>query len=289
MSILIDNKSRILVQGITGREGLYHSERMHEYGHNVVAGTSPGRGGDWVLDGKIPVFDTVRDAIDSTDANTSVIFVPAYYAADAIMESIDARVRRIICISEGIPIRDMMIVRSLLENSDSRLIGPNSPGVLTPGQAKAGIIPGNIAIPGNVGVVSRSGTLTYEVVLALKKAGIGVSSCIGIGGDPILGTNFVDCLDMFEADPHTDQIVLIGEIGGNDEELAAEFISNHVTKPVYAYIAGRSAPENRRMGHAGAIIEGKSGSAKSKMEILMRAGVQLFSYPEEISEVIRVA
>lgn len=286
MSILVDNNSRILVQGITGREGLYHCERMYEYGHNVVAGTSPGRGGDWVLDGKIPVFDMVADAVASTAADTSVIFVPAYFAADAIIESIEAGLHRIICISEGIPIKDMMIVRSILENSDSRLIGPNSPGVLTPGQAKAGIIPENIAIPGRVGVVSRSGTLTYEVVLALKKASIGVSTCIGIGGDPILGTNFVDCLDMFEADPHTDQIVLIGEIGGNDEERAAEFIANHVTKPVFAYVAGRSAPEGRRMGHAGAIIEGKTGSAKSKMEILMRAGVHLVSYPEEIAKEI---
>jgi len=288
MTVLLNEQARILVQGITGREGLYHSERMHAYAKNVVAGTSPGHGGEWVLDYKVPVFDTVQDAKESTQADTSVIFVPAFHAADAIMESIEAEIRLIVCISEGIPIKDMLKVRALLEQSDSRLIGPNSPGILTPGIAKAGIIPGSIAIPGKVGVVSRSGTLTYEVVQALKKAGVGVSTCVGIGGDPIVGTSFVECLDLFESDPHTDQIILIGEIGGNEEELAAEFILNQVTKPVYAYIAGRTAPENRRMGHAGAIIEGKTGSARSKIEALLRAGVQLFSYPEEIAEIIRV-
>jgi succinyl-CoA synthetase alpha subunit len=196
--------------------------------------------------------------------------------------------RLIVCISEGIPIKDMLKIRTLLEQSESRLIGPNSPGILSPGKAKAGIIPDSIAIPGRVGVVSRSGTLTYEVVQALKNAGVGVSTCVGIGGDPIVGTSFVECLDMFESDPHTNQIILIGEIGGNEEELAAEFIMNQVTKPVYAYVAGRTAPENRRMGHAGAIIEGSTGSARSKVETLLRAGVQLFSYPEEIAEIIRI-
>jgi len=288
MTILLNEDARILVQGITGREGLYHSQRMHAYAKNVVAGTSPGHGGEWVLGDKVPVFDTVQDAKDSTQADTSVIFVPAFAAADAILESIQAEMRLIVCISEGLPIKDMLKIRTLLEQSESRLIGPNSPGILSPGKAKAGIMPDSIAIPGRVGVVSRSGTLTYEVVQALKSAGIGVSTCVGIGGDPIVGTSFVECLDMFESDPHTDQIILIGEIGGNEEELAAEFIMNQVTKPVYGYVAGRTAPENRRMGHAGAIIEGSKGSARSKVETLLRAGVQLFSYPEEIAEIIRI-
>lgn len=288
MTILLNENARILVQGITGREGLYHSERMYAYAKNIVAGTSPGHGGEWVLGDKVPVFDTVQDARESTQADTSVIFVPACAAADAIMEAIEAEIRLIVCISEGIPTKDMLKVRALLEHTESRLIGPNSPGILSPGKAKAGIIPGSIAFPGRVGVVSRSGTLTYEVVQALKDAGVGVSTCVGIGGDPIVGTSFVECLDLFESDPHTDQIVLIGEIGGNEEELAAEFILNQVTKPVYAYVAGRTAPENRRMGHAGAIIEGKTGSARSKIEALLRAGVQLFSYPEEIAEIIRM-
>jgi len=288
MTILLNEDARILVQGITGREGLYHSRRMHAYAKNVVAGTSPGHGGEWVLGDKVPVFDTVQDAKDSTQADTSVIFVPAFAAADAILESIQAEMRLIVCISEGLPIKDMLKIRTLLEQSESRLIGPNSPGILSPGKAKAGIMPDSIAIPGRVGVVSRSGTLTYEVVQALKNAGVGVSTCVGIGGDPIVGISFVECLDMFESDPHTDQIILIGEIGGNEEELAAEFIMNQVTKPVYGYVAGRTAPENRRMGHAGAIIEGSKGSARSKVETLLRAGVQLFSYPEEIAEIIRI-
>ena len=288
MTILLNEDARILVQGITGREGLYHSQRMHAYAKNVVAGTSPGNGGEWVLGDKVPVFDTVQDAKDSTQADTSVIFVPAFAAADAILESIQAEMRLIVCISEGLPIKDMLKIRTLLEQSESRLIGPNSPGILSPGKAKAGIIPDSIVIPGRVGVVSRSGTLTYEVVQALKNAGVGVSTCVGIGGDPIVGTSFVECLDMFESDPHTNQIILIGEIGGNEEELAAEFIMNQVTKPVYAYVAGRTALENRRMGHAGAIIEGSTGSARSKVETLLRAGVQLFSYPEEIAEIIRI-
>ncbi len=283
MSILIDKTSRVLVQGITGREGLYHTTRMFSYGTNVVAGTSPGRCGEWVLDKKVPVFDTVKQAVDSTAANTSVIFVPAFSCADAILESIDAGMSRIICITEGIPLKDMMVVKSLLDRSSSRLIGPNSPGVLSPGQALAGIIPGKIGLPGNVGVVSRSGTLTYEVVAALKKVGVGVSTCVGIGGDPILGTSFLDILDMFEADPHTNKIVLIGEIGGNEEERAAEFITAHVTKPVFAYIAGKSAPEGRRMGHASAIVEGKTGSAETKTEELMSAGVRVVDYPEQIA------
>ena len=286
MSILLTDRSKILVQGITGREGQYHARRMQEYGHNVVAGTSPGHGGEWVLDGKVPVFDTIEEAKASTGADTSVIFVPAYYAFDAILEAIDNEIELIVCISEGIPTKDMLKVRRVLASQECTLIGPNSPGILTPGQAKAGIIPGNIAIPGKVGIVSRSGTLTYEVALALKRTGVGVSTCVGIGGDPIIGTSFVDCLALFEDDPHTDQVILIGEIGGNEEEKAAEFILNEMTKPVYAYIAGKSAPENRRMGHAGAIIEGKTGSAQSKIDAFIQAGVRVFSFPEEIAELI---
>jgi succinyl-CoA synthetase alpha subunit len=286
MSILLTKESKIIVQGITGREGRYHAQRMQEYGHNVVAGTSPGHGGEWVLDGKVPVFDTVEEAKTSTGADTSVVFVPAYYAFDALLESIDAGIQLIVCITEGIPIMDMLQVRRVLAGKECYLIGPNSPGIITPGQAKAGIIPGDIAIPGKVGIVSRSGTLTYEVSLALKRAGIGVSTCVGIGGDPVIGTSFVDCLELFEDDPHTDQVVIVGEIGGNEEEKAAEFVQNEMTKPVYAYIAGKSAPENRRMGHAGAIIEGNTGSAESKITAFKQAGVKVVSFPEEIATLI---
>jgi len=286
MSIFLTKSSKILVQGITGREGLYHAQRIQDYGHNLVAGTSPGHGGEWVLDGKIPVFDTVQEAKDFTEADTSVVFVPAYAATDAILESVDAGIKLIICISEGIPVKDMLKIKRILESSECHLIGPNSPGILTPGQAKAGIIPGNIAIPGKVGIISRSGTLTYEVALALKRASIGVSTCIGIGGDPIIGTGFVECLSLFDEDPHTDQVILVGEIGGNEEEKAADFVLNEMTKPVYAYIAGKSAPVNRRMGHAGAIIEGNTGSAQSKIEAFLHAGVKVFSFPEEIAELL---
>lgn len=282
MSILVNKQTRLIVQGITGNEGLFHTTQMLAYGTNVVAGVTPGKGGEWVLDGKIPVFDTVRSAVEMTAANTSVIFVPARFAPDAILEAADAGVSLIVCITEGIPVQDMMRVRSYLDQKRVRLIGPNCPGLLTPGEAKVGIIPNNIAIPGNVGIVSRSGTLTYEVLYALKLAGKGASTCVGIGGDPINGTNFVDVLELFEADPHTDQVVMIGEIGGTDEEKAAEFISRHMTKPVVAFIAGQSAPPGKRMGHAGAIIEGGTGTARDKVLALEKSGVRVANHPEEI-------
>jgi len=286
MSILVDKNTRLVVQGITGNEGLFHTQGMLSYGTSVVAGTRPGKGGEWVLDGKIPVFDSVKIAVEATGANTSVIFVPARNAADAILESVDAGVSLIVCITEGIPVQDMMKVRNYLDQKSVRLVGPNCPGLLTPGECKVGIIPGDISISGNVGVVSRSGTLTYEVLYALKLLGRGVSTCVGIGGDPINGTNFIDCLKLFEEDPRTDQVVLIGKIGGTDEEKAAEFISDHMTKPVVAFIAGQTAPPGKRMGHAGAIVEGGSGLASDKIKALQSAGVQVAKHPEEIPSLL---
>lgn len=281
MSILINKKNRLVVQGITGNEGLFHTTQMVNYGTNIVAGVTPGKGGEWVLE-KIPVFDSVRMAVEATGADTSVIFVPARFAADAMYEAADAGIGLIICITEGVPVLDMMRVRQYLDQKETRLVGPNCPGLITPGAAKAGIIPGNIAIPGRIGVVSRSGTLTYEVLYALKEVGMGVSTCVGIGGDPINGTNFIDCLRLFEADPYTEKVVLIGEIGGTDEENAAEFIADHMTKPVVSFIAGQTAPPGKRMGHAGAIIEGSAGTAQDKILALGRAGVQVARHPEEI-------
>ncbi len=282
MSILVNKNTRLLVQGITGQEGLFHTEKMVSYGTKVVAGVTPGKGGEWVLNGKIPVFDSVKIAKNATGANTTIIFVPARFAADAIFEAADAAMDLIICITEGVPVSDMMRVRNFLDQKGVRLVGPNCPGLLTPGEAKVGIIPGNIAIPGNIGVVSRSGTLTYEVLYALKNLGLGVSTCVGIGGDPINGTNFIDTLEMFQEDSETDKIVLIGEIGGTDEEQAAEYISQHVTKPVAGFIAGRSAPPGKRMGHAGAIVQGGTGLAEDKIKALEAVGVRMAQHPEEI-------
>ncbi len=287
MSILVNKDTRLLVQGITGHEGLFHTEQMLAYGTNVVAGVRPGKGGEWVLDGKVPVFDSCRAAVEATGANASIIFVSAASAPDAIYEAADARIPLIVCITEGIPVQDMMRVRAYLDLKGVRLLGPNCPGVLTPGEAKVGIIPGDIAIRGNIGIVSRSGTLTYEVLYALKLAGLGATTCVGIGGDPINGTDFVDCLDMFEADPHTEKIVLIGEIGGTDEEKAAQFIARRMTKPVVAFIAGQTAPPGKRMGHAGAIIEGGSGTAADKIRALETAGVRVAKHPEEIPELLQ--
>ena len=286
MSILINKNTRLVVQGITGNEGLFHTSQMLAYGTNVVSGVTPGKGGEWVLDGKIPVFDTLQMAVDTTGANTSVIFVPARFAPDAILEAADAGVQLIVCITEGIPVQDMMRVRSYIDQKKVRLIGPNCPGMLTPGECKVGIIPNSIAIPGNVGIVSRSGTLTYEVLYALRGAGMGASTCVGIGGDPVNGTNFIDVLDMFEADPHTEKVVMIGEIGGSDEEKAADFINRKMTKPVVSFIAGQSAPQGKRMGHAGAIIEGGSGTAKDKIRALEAAGVRVAKHPEEIPSLL---
>ena len=287
MSILIDKNTRLVVQGITGNEGLFHTEQMVVYGTSVVAGVTPSKGGEWVLDGKIPVFDSVRMAVEATGANTSVIFVPARFSPDAIFEAADAGIELVVCITEGIPVQDMMRVCNYLDQKGVRLVGPNCPGLLTPGESKVGIIPGNIAIPGTIGVVSRSGTLTYEVLYALKLVGMGVSTCVGIGGDPINGTNFIDCLQMFEEDPQTEKIVMIGEIGGTDEEKAAEFIADRLTKPVVSFIAGQTAPPGKRMGHAGAIIEGGAGTAADKVRALENAGVQVARHPEEIPELMR--
>jgi succinyl-CoA synthetase alpha subunit len=287
MSILVGKNTRLLVQGITGNEGLFHTEQMLNYGTNVVAGTRPGKGGEWVLDGKVPIFDSVKIAIEATGANASVIFIPARFAPDAIYESADAGIPLIVCITEGIPVLDMMRIRNYIHQKGTRLVGPNCPGILTPGEAKVGIIPGDISIPGNIGVVSRSGTLTYEVLYALMKVGLGASTCVGIGGDPINGTNFIDVLSMFEADPFTEQVVLIGEIGGTDEEKAAEFIADHMTKPVVAFIAGQTAPPGKRMGHAGAIVEGGSGLAADKVLALEKAGVRVASQPAQIPELLK--
>ena len=284
MAILVDKNTKLLVQGITGREGLFHTEQMIEYGTNVVGGVTPGKGGEWAL-GK-PVFDTVKAAKEATGANVTIIYVPAAFAADAIYEAIDAEIPLIVCITEGVPVADMMKVRTRLDHSQSRLLGPNCPGLLTPGQAKVGIMPGHIAIPGSVGVVSRSGTLTYEVVYALTLRGIGQSTCVGIGGDPVNGTSFIDVLHMFEDDPVTEKVVMIGEIGGTDEEKAAQFIANHMTKPVVSFIAGQTAPPGKRMGHAGAIVEGGSGTAADKVAALHAAGVKVAEHPEQIPDLL---
>jgi succinyl-CoA synthetase alpha subunit len=284
MAILVSSETRLLVQGITGNEGSFHTRRMLDYGTQVVAGVTPGKGGEWVHG--VPVFDTVREAVQTTGADTSVIYVPAAFAADTIMEAADAGVGLIVCITEGIPVLDMVRAAQFLAGTDSRLIGPNCPGVITPGQAKVGIMPGHIHMPGPVGVVSRSGTLTYEVVKALTDRGIGQSTAVGIGGDPIVGTTFVDILQMFEADPATTHIVLIGEIGGSDEERAAQFIATEVSKPVTAFIAGRTAPPGQRMGHAGAIIEGGEGTARDKIAALEAAGIRVARHPAEVAEMV---
>ncbi|MDT8307486.1 MAG: succinate--CoA ligase subunit alpha [Anaerolineae bacterium] len=288
MSILVDENTRLVVQGITGRQGEFHTMQMLEYGTEIVAGVTPGKGGQWVQG--VPVFNTVKKAVEAKGANTSVIFVPARFAPDAIYEAADAGIKLIVCLTEGIPVLDMVKVRAYLDSKGARLIGPNCPGLLTPltdnRGVKVGIIPASIVQPGPVGVVSRSGTLTYEVVYALTERGVGQSTCVGIGGDPINGTSFIDVLQMFEEDPETEQVVLIGEIGGNDEERAAAYIARHMTKPVTAFIAGRTAPPGRRMGHAGAIVEGSSGTAQGKIDALTEAGVRVADHPEQIVELI---
>ena len=286
MSILVNQNTRLLVQGITGNEGLFHAQQMYKYKTNIVAGVSPGKGGEWVLEGKVPVFDSVKSAVETTGADTSVIFVPANHCADAIYEAADAGISLVVCITEGVPVQDMMRVKRFLSQRKTRVIGPNCPGILSPGQCKIGIIPGDITFAGNVGVISKSGTLTYEVLYALKAAGQGVSTCVGIGGDPIKGTGYVELLEMFEDDAKTDEIVLIGEIGGNEEEAAAEYISRHMTKPVVAFIAGVTAPPGKRMGHAGAIIEGKKGTAQEKIKALEASGIRVAQHPEQIPELL---
>lgn len=287
MSILINQDTRLVVQGITGHEGRFHSEQMLAYGTNIVAGVTPGKGGEWVLEGKIPVFDSVSAAVEVTGANVSIIFVPARFAGDAILEAAHAEIPLIVCITEGIPVKDMLQIKKFIRRKNVILIGPNSPGIISPPRTKVGIIPGNITQPGTVGIVSRSGTLTYEVVYALKQAGEGTSTCVGIGGDPVIGMDFIEILSFFEGDPQTEKIVLIGEIGGQDEEKAAEYIASQITKPVIGFIAGRSAPPDKRMGHAGAIIEGGRGTADTKINALRNVGVQVAFYPEEIPNILQ--
>jgi len=284
MSILVNKDTRLVVQGITGREGLFHTEQMIEYGTNVVAGVTPGKGGEWAAGA--PVFDTVKEAVEARGANTSVIFVPARFAPDAILEAADAGIRVIVCITEGVPTLDMIRVRAYLDQVGARLIGPNCPGLITPGVAKVGIMPGHIHRPGAVGVVSRSGTLTYEVVYALTQRGIGQSTAMGIGGDQVIGVTFMDVLKLFDEDPQTEQIVLIGEIGGTDEERAAGYLAERMVKPVTAFIAGQTAPPGKRMGHAGAIISGGTGTAEDKIRALQAANVTVARHPEEIAEIV---
>jgi succinyl-CoA synthetase alpha subunit len=286
VAILVDRNTRLLVQGITGREGEFHSQQMIAYGTQIVAGVTPGKGGHRACDGQVPVFDTVAEAVGETQANASVIYVPARFAPDAIIEAADAGIPLIVCITEGIPVLDMIEIRAYLDQRGSRLVGPNCPGLLTPDEAKVGIMPGHIATPGPVGVVSRSGTLTYEVVYALTTRGIGQTTCVGIGGDPIIGTNFIDALRLFEEDPKTEQVILIGEIGGTAEERAAEFIDEQMTKPVTAFVAGRTAPPGKRMGHAGAIIQGGTGTAADKIAALEAVGVPVAKHPEEIADIV---
>jgi succinyl-CoA synthetase alpha subunit len=289
MSILVNRETRLLVQGITGREGEFHSTAMLEYGTNIVAGVTPGKGGQTALDGRVPVFDTVADAVTETGANATCIFVPATAAPDAMLEAAEAGMPLVVCITEGIPALDMLRVHHVLRATRVRLIGPNCPGLTSVGEAKVGIIPGNIHQPGPVGLVSRSGTLTYEVVQAMTDAGLGQSTCVGIGGDPVVGTSFIDVLDLLNRDPSTEAIVLIGEIGGDDEERAAEFCAREVRKPMAAFIAGRTAPPGRRMGHAGAIISGGAGTAESKRQALEAAGIRVADSPSQIPQLLREA
>ena len=289
MSILVGRETRLLVQGITGREGTFHSTAMLDYGTNIVAGVTPGKGGQDALDGRVPVFDTVADAVAQTGANASCIFVPAAFAPDAVLEAADAGLPLVFCITEGVPALDMLRVYHALRARGTRLIGPNCPGLTSVGQAKVGIIPGNIHAPGSVGLVSRSGTLTYEVVQAMTDAGMGQSTCIGIGGDPIIGTSFIDVLDMLNRDVDTEAIVMIGEIGGDEEEKAAAFCAREVRKPMAAFIAGRTAPPGRRMGHAGAIISGGAGTAESKRAALEAAGIRVADSPSHIPALLREA
>ena len=269
-----------MVQGITGRQGGFHAKLMMEYGTDVVGGVTPGKGGEW-FEGK-PVFDTMRSAVETTNADVSLVTVPARFAGDAVMEAADAGIRLVVCLTEHIPVADMMRVVAFCRRRGTRLIGPNCPGVMTPGQAKVGIIPAMVAMPGNAGVVSKSGTLTYEVGFAMKNAGIGISTIVGIGGDPVIGTTFVEVLEMFENDPETEKVALLGEIGGSAEIAAADYIRNAMTKPVAAFIAGRSAPPGKRMGHAGAIVDGGEGSAEEKIQALEAAGARVAANPEEI-------
>ena len=289
MSVFIDKNTKLIIQGITGRDGSFHAKQMMEYGTQVVAGVTPGKGGQ-KFEGSslpVPIFNTVADAVKATGANTSVIYVPPPFAADAIMEAAASGVSLVVCITEGVPVLDMTKVYPFVKERGVRLIGPNCPGLITPGEAKVGIIPGRICTPGPVGVVSRSGTLTYEVVYQLTRAGIGQTTCVGIGGDPINGTNFIDCLEAFEKDPKTKAVAMMGEIGGTDEQEAAEFVKKHMKKPVVGFIAGQTAPPGRRMGHAGAIISGSAGTAAEKIEAFKAAGMGVAARPMDFVELIK--
>jgi succinyl-CoA synthetase alpha subunit len=290
MSIFIDNDTRLIVQGITGRDGSFHARAMMEYGTNVVAGVTPGKGGQ-SFDGpngkKVPIFNTVAQAAKATQANTSVIYVPPPFAADAIMEAADAELPLVVCITEGVPVLDMTKVYAFVQDKGIRLLGPNCPGLISPGKSKVGILPGQIVTPGPVGVVSRSGTLTYEIVYQLTTNGLGQTTCVGIGGDPINGTSFIDCLRAFEADPDTKAVVMMGEIGGTDEQEAAAFVKNNMKKPVVGFIAGQTAPPGRRMGHAGAIISGSAGTAAEKIQAFEDAGIGVMKKPSDVVELIR--
>jgi succinyl-CoA synthetase alpha subunit len=286
MSIFIGKDTRLVVQGITGRDGSFHAKQMLAYGTRVVAGVTPGKGGQ-SFEGSVPVFDTVAEAVSGAGANAAVIYVPPAGAAGAIFEAVDAGITMVVCITEGVPVIEMTRVMPFVREHGARLIGPNCPGAITPGEAKVGIIPGQICAPGRVGLVSRSGTLTYEVVNQLTRAGIGQSTCVGIGGDPIIGTNFIDCLRAFQDDPDTDAIVMMGEIGGTDEQHAADFVRQHVTKPVVGFIAGQTAPPGRRMGHAGAIISGSSGTAAEKMAAFEAAGISVMKRPADVVPLLK--
>ena len=286
MSVFIDKNTTVIVQGITGRDGSFHTRQMIEYGTNIVAGVTPGKGGQ-KFDDTVPIFNTVAEAAKQTGANTSVIYVPPMYAADAIMEAADAGVTLIVAITEGVPVLDMTKVYPFVKEHGARLLGPNCPGLISPGKSKVGIIPGRICTPGPVGVVSRSGTLTYEIVYQLTRAGIGQTTCVGIGGDPINGTNFIDCLEAFERDPDTKAVAMMGEIGGTDEQDAARFVKEHMTKPVVGFIAGQTAPPGRRMGHAGAIISGSAGTAAEKIQAFQDAGMGVAKRPMDFVELMK--
>ena len=288
MSIFIDKSTRLLVQGITGRDGSFHAKQMMEYGTQVVAGVTPGKGGQ-KFENRVPIFNTVAEAVKKTGANATVIYVPPPFAADAMMEAADAGIPFIVCITEGVPVLDMTRVYPFVKDRGSRLLGPNCPGLISPGQSKVGIIPGNICTPGTVGLVSRSGTLTYEVVFQMTRAKIGQTTCVGIGGDPINGTNFIDCLDAFEKDPATKAVVMIGEIGGTDEQEAARFVREKMKKPVVGFIAGQTAPPGRRMGHAGAIISGSAGTAAEKMQAFEENGVGVAKRPIDVVDLLKRA